>query len=171
MEIRKTLKVSAAEFFGAVAGSAAKEISQAQGKRITADRLCTGYSFKKEMKNSLGMTGEARITITAFEKDREYGSVVRSGRDSYRISYQIEELGREEIAVTYREEVQSGERLRALNWQLMSWLMKPFAARRMDRTLAAMEGYIFRSRTAAGQPIEGQRPNMPLDPGGRDVDF
>lgn len=154
MEVRKTLKVSASEFFGAVAGSVAKEISQAEGKQITADMLHQGYTFKKKMKNSLGMTGETQITITAFEKDKEYGSTVCSGRDSYLISYRIEELGEREIAVTYREEVQSGERLRSLNWQLMSWLTKRSAVKRMDRTLAAMEGYIFRSRMAAGQSNE-----------------
>lgn len=141
MELIHELNVGAGEFFGALAQSAAYDISQAAGQEIKPENIYPGFRYKKRMKNQLGQQGDVDVIVREFLPPSRYSVSFRTGQGLTTVCYEIEAKDEEHILVHYKEEYDSKSKLQNLNYRLVSHLYNRKAERRMRRTLDAVGDY------------------------------
>lgn len=141
MELIHELNVGAGEFFGALAQSAAYDISQAAGKEIKPENIYSGYSYKKKMKNKMGQQGDVAVTVKEFLPSSRYFVSFETGQGLTTVCYEIEEKDEEHILVRYKEDYDSKSKLQNLNYRLISHFYHKKAEKRMRRTLDAVGEY------------------------------
>lgn len=142
MEINQKLQVSAPDFFEALAGSVAYDISQAVGKKVNPDQIYSGYRYTKKMKNKVKQEGDVQVKIKQFTAPVCYEAAFKSAQGTNFISYQIEDLQDGTIRVRYSEGFEGESSVKSLNYKITSALYSHIAKKRMTKMLKSMEQYI-----------------------------
>ncbi len=101
MEIIRTLKMSAAEYFDYLIDGLYEDVLKSVNKNVKRKDIKKGFSYtKRPGKNGMGAATEIRVTKLDFGK--EYQIVAKSAGDTMTATYKVKELpeGKLEIRVT-----------------------------------------------------------------------
>lgn len=134
MEIKKTLNISAADFFEKLTTSVLYDIYQSTGERLQPQELA-GHQYFKLYSQSTGST----VTITSYEVNRLYGYEVVTSRNSFYAEYHIQPLSDSSCQIVYQEKMVSDNLLQKMNDALLGTIMSPFKKKRFKNMLVAIE--------------------------------
>lgn len=140
--VKETLGVSAEAFFQQILKSAAYDVELATNKKVTEQQLYKGYQYTKKMKAKMGNTGDVKVKITELDASRCYSAEFTSASGKNMISYSIEPLGKEKIAVTYTEDFAGKSKSQNLNYKVIGALYKRGARKKTARKLHDIESYL-----------------------------
>lgn len=141
VEVKEMLYIDAEDFFKYIAESVAYDIREATGKKMRINQLKKGFSYHKVMRNKAKRKGDVQVTITAFDTPHIYQAEFKSATGINVISYEIEELKKGQIGVTYKEDYKGISKSINLNFKLMSLFYSGRAKKRATKLLRSIEQY------------------------------
>lgn len=98
MKVSTTLNVSAEYLFSRLVDNAVYDIKQETGKSISADEL-EGVSYKTHVDKRT----PAKLLITKIVKNRSYHYKLESKDEVLNAAYELVELAKDKVCVTYSE--------------------------------------------------------------------
>lgn len=146
MLINYDLNVNCHEFFSILENSIYEDIKSSD-KSINLKDLKKGFTYTKNLKNSLKQEGTVKVTIEEYEKNSIYKSSFTSSKGVNTIKYQLEKKD-DKCNLIYEEEFFSSKTSLNLNYKLMNFLMKRRNKKKINTLIRSMESYIISNRTA-----------------------
>ena len=123
MELELKLGVPAKYFFNRLIESVLYDVETQTGRRPQPQHLA-GFTYRKKLGN--GAVG--RLEVTEYRQDHAYAYRLRTGRNQYRVSYQLDDADAGTAVLYYTEDVSgSSQRIDANNRLMMTclgWLRK-----------------------------------------------
>jgi len=146
MKLDVELSCTAEELFSLLLTSAIHDIKAATGTEISAEQVVSGYTYQKQLATKLGRQASTIATLTKIEPPYCYEATFTSDRGVHTISYEIKELDRDRICVTYIERFIAANTFAELNFKLMNFFYKKTNEKRVLYMLNLMEQHIQAER-------------------------
>lgn len=131
MDIIVKLEVPAEYFFNRLVESALYDINEQTGKGISAQQLAH-FAYKKKLAN--GAYG--RFLVTDYRPDGLYAYSMRTGRNTYSVSYNVTKVGDTTAQLHYIEQVAGTNSTVNANNKLTGFMLRWFRKRRFKKMAA-----------------------------------
>lgn len=150
MKFKKTLNVTAEEFFEVLEDSLKNDIEKYGMKKKGTYSLEKGFVYKKTFKRGKNKY-QAHIRLEEFERPKTYQVAIEVDGKVYQLSYRIEETG-QKIDVFYQEETrdEKGD----INTTFLGNILGRLKMNEEKRKLKIMENYILKNRELKKEILE-----------------
>lgn len=131
MDIQMKLNVPAAYFFNRLIESSLYDINEQTGKNLQANQLAH-FAYKRKLAN--GAYG--RFLVTDYRPEGVYAYSMRTGRNTYSVSYNVSQLAENQAQFHYTEQVTGENSTVNANNKLTGFMLGWFRKRRFKKMAA-----------------------------------
>ncbi|AEB06743.1 hypothetical protein Corgl_0629 [Coriobacterium glomerans PW2] len=149
MELRKTLDVTAEEFFDQIERSVLSDIKSVTDAELGREQL-DGFEYEKRASGGRGAGTPMKVRIVTYRYPAIYRVEFAYARGTAAITYELTKLDSGSSRLAYSEEFTASEPLRGFNRQIGLALYERQARSRARRTIRSIVSFIHKQRRCAG---------------------
>lgn len=145
MELRVQLKVSANEVYDQLLNLITEDVKISTGKSVSVDKLQKDFSYKKSIKNQLGMEVPVKVTINELSRPTRYTASIKCKNETNTMDYLLCDKANG-VEITFKESFKSTSILRNLNYFFASLVYSKRSKKKMRAQFAHLEQLILNSK-------------------------